>query len=334
MKMGRTLKRSLLTLLCLSLLASTAGAAPTYSFKLGNSVAEDHPYTLGCLKFKELVEERTKGDIVINVFPNGQLGTGERDLLEGLQLGTVEMYFGSTGPMAGFEKKFLLFDFPFLFKNKKHVYAVLDGEIGSYVLGLFDNLGIKGLAWAENGFRHFTNSKKPVTVPEDVKSLKLRTMENKAHMAMWRVLGADPTPMAFSELFTALQQGTIDGQENPIPIIFTSKFYEVQKHLSLTKHVFSPAFIAIAKATFDSLPQNYQTILLQCAKDAVLYEREEINKMEEKQVALLKARGMQVTEPDIEAFQKNTKPVYEEFRKELGDAAKLLDEIIALRDQY
>lgn len=322
-------------LLCVvSFFPSVAWGAPTYTFKLGNSVAEDHPYTLGCLRFKELVEERTKGDIVINVFPNGQLGTGERDLIEGLQLGTVEMYLGSTGPMAGFEKKFLLFDFPFLFKNKKHVYAVLDGEIGTYILGLLDKLGIKGLGWAENGFRNFTNSKRPIHTSKDVAGLKLRTMENKAHMAMWRALKADPTPMAFSELFTALQQGTIDGEENPIPIIYTSKFYEVQKHLALTRHVFSPSFLAIAKPVFDSLPPDYQEIVLTSAKEAVLYEREQITKMEEEQISLLKERGMEITEPNLQEFREETKSVYADFRGELGDDAKLLEKIIEIGKQY
>ena len=323
-----------MTLSIVSFFSSVAWGAPAYTFKLGNSVAENHPYTLGCLRFKELVEERSKGDIVINVFPNGQLGTGERDLLEGLQLGTVEMYFGSTGPMAGFEKRFLLFDFPFLFKNKEHVYAVLDGEIGTYILGLLDKLGIKGLGWAENGFRNFTNSKRSIHTPEDVTGLKLRTMENKAHMAMWRVLKADPTPMAFSELFTALQQGTIDGQENPIPIIYTSKFYEVQKHLALTRHVFSPSFIAMAKPIFDSLPPEYQEIVLTSAKDAVLYEREQITKMENEQISLLKGLGMEITEPNLQDFQKKTESVYADFRGELGDDARLLDEIIELGKKY
>lgn len=304
-------------------------AEAAVQLKLGHSVSDQHPYHLGAQRFKEIVEKETNGAIEIALFPNNQLGTGERDLLEGLQLGTVDFYVGSTGPMGGFEKKFMLFDFPFLFKSKEQAYSVLDGEIGQYVMGLLDKIGIKGLAWYENGFRHFTNSKRPVNTPEDVKGLKLRTMENKIHMALWRAMGADPTPMAWGEVFTALQQGTVDGQENPIPIIYVQKINEVQKHLAITGHVFSPAMIAVAKAKFDALPKEHQDIIMKAAKESALYQREQITKMENEQVQKLKDLGMLVTTPDVAAFRKATKSVYDEFRGELGDDAKLLDKILS-----
>ena len=269
-----TWKRSFAVLVCgLAMVGASAAmvaAEAKYAYKLGHSVSEKHPYHLGAVRFKEIVEKETKGDVTVSVFPNNQLGTGERDLLEGLQLGTVDFYVGSTGPMSGFEKKFMLFDFPFLFKSKRHVYGVLDGKIGAYVMGLLDKQGMKGLAWCENGFRHVTNSKRPIAVPADAKGLKLRTMENKVHMAIWKALGADPTPMAWGEIFTALQQGTVDGQENPIPVIYTSKIYEVQKHLSLTGHVFSPAMIIMSKAKFDALPKEYQDIVLKADRKSVV----------------------------------------------------------------
>lgn len=297
--------------------------------KLGHAVSDQHPYHMGAERFKEIVEKETGGEVEVSLFPNNQLGTGERDLLEGLQLGVVDVYVGSTGPMGGFEKKFMLFDFPFLFKNKAQAYEVLDGEIGTYVMGLLDKIGIKGLAWYENGFRHFTNSKRPVNTPEDVKGLKLRTMENKIHMALWRAMGADPTPMAWGEVFTALQQGTVDGQENPVPIIYVQKIYEVQKHLALTGHVFSPAMIAIAKAKFDAFPEAHRAIILKAAKESALYQREQITRMEDEQVSKLKELGMEVTTPDVAPFREATKPVYDQFRGELGEDAKLLDEILS-----
>lgn len=311
----------------LSLAASGEGAK--ISFKLGHSVSDQHPYHLGAEKFKEIIEKESGGEIEIALFPNNQLGTGERDLLEGLQLGTVDIYVGSTGPMGGFEKRFMLFDFPFLFKNKEQAYSVLDGEIGQYVMGLLEKIGITGLAWYENGFRHFTNSKRPVNTPEDVKGLKLRTMENKIHMALWRVMGADPTPMAWGEVFTALQQGTVDGQENPIPIIFVQKIYEVQKHLALTGHVFSPAMIAISKAKFDGLTEGQKEMFRKAAQESAFYQRSQITRMEEEQVAKLKELGMEVTTPDVALFREATKPVYDEFRGELGEDAKLLDRILS-----
>jgi tripartite ATP-independent transporter DctP family solute receptor len=328
-----TWKRSFAVLVCgLAMVGASAAmvaAEAKYAYKLGHSVSEKHPYHLGAVRFKEIVEKETKGAVSVSIFPNNQLGTGERDLLEGLQLGTVDFYVGSTGPMSGFEKKFMLFDFPFLFKSKQHVYGVLDGKIGTYVMGLLDKQGMKGLAWCENGFRHVTNSKRPIAVPADAKGLKLRTMENKVHMAIWKALGADPTPMAWGEIFTALQQGTVDGQENPIPVIYTSKIYEVQKHLSLTGHVFSPAMIIMSKAKFDALPKEYQDIVLKAAREAAVYQRQQITKMEDEQISKLKELGMTVTTPDTTPFREATKAVYEQFRGELGEDAKLLDEIIA-----
>jgi tripartite ATP-independent transporter DctP family solute receptor len=323
---------SLLLFVILLCSASVAGAAPApkFSLRLGHAVPEENAYHYGATKFSELVEAKTNGEVHIDVFPNNQLGTGERDLIEGLQLGTVDIYVGSTGPMGGFEKKFLLFDFPFLFKDKKHVYSVLDGEIGQHILSLLEAKGMHGLAWMENGFRNLTNAKRPTNGVDDVKGLKIRTMENKVHMAMWRVLGVDPTPMAWSEVFTALQQGTIDGQENPIPVIYTSKLYEVQKHLALTRHVFSPAMIIVSKALFDSLPAEYKTVFEEAAREAALYEREVCDKMENDFIDGLKQNGMEVTTPDLTSFQEACKSVYDEFRGELGEDSGLLDQIISM----
>lgn len=317
-------------LLCtLAMFMSEPAMAAKYSFKLGHSVSDQHPYHLGAVRFKEIVEKETNGDIEINLFPNNQLGTGERDLVEGMQIGTVDMVVSSTGPMSGFEKKFMIFDFPFLFKDKNHAYATLDGEIGQYIMGLLEKQGLKGLAWYENGFRHLTNSKRPVNTPEDAKGLKLRTMENKVQMAIWKALGADPTPMAWGEVFTALQQGTVDGQENPIPILFTQKIYEVQKHASLTGHVFSPSMLLMSKSRFDKLSKEYQDVILKAAQESAVYEREQITKMEDEQITKLKELGMEINEPDKAAFREATKSVYDEFRGELGDDAKLLDQILA-----
>ncbi|NLA90546.1 MAG: DctP family TRAP transporter solute-binding subunit [Synergistaceae bacterium] len=327
MKFRKVAIMALTAILALSLSAA-AEAAPV-SFKLGHSVSDQHPYHLGAEKFKEIVEKESGGEIEIALFPNNQLGTGERDLLEGLQLGTVDIYIGSTGPMGGFERKFMLFDFPFLFKDKDHAYSVLDGEIGQYVMGLLDKIGITGLSWYENGFRHFTNSRRAVNVPEDAKGLKLRTMENKIHMALWRVMDADPTPMAFGELFTALQQGTVDGQENPIPIIYTHKLNEVQKHLALTGHVFSPAMLAASKAKFDALSEDHKEVFKKAAHESALFQRAQITRMEDEQVAQLKELGMEVTEPDVSLFREATKSVYDQYRGELGEDAKLLEQILS-----
>lgn len=342
MKKNRVLILILVGLLAAGLVSGCGGQKDTGAqgekdspekivFKLGHAVNESHPYHLGAEKFKEIVEKETNGKIEIKLFPNNQLGTGERDMIEGIQLGTVDIVVTSTGPLSGFEKKFMLFDFPFLFRDKEHAYKVLDGEIGQYVLGLLEKQGIKGLAWYENGFRHLTNSKREVLTPQDAKGLKLRTMENKVHMAIWRALGADPTPMAWGEVFTALQQGTIDGQENPIPIIYTQKVYEVQKYVSLTGHVYSPAIILMSKSKFDQLPDDYKEIILRAAKESGDLERRLITEMENEQVEKLKEVGMVVSYPDKALFLEATKSVYDEFKGELGEDAKLLDQIINMK---
>jgi len=308
-----------------------AFAEAEYVFKLGHAVNDQHPYQYGAERVKQIVEEGSNGQIKIEIYPNNQLGIGERDLVEGMQLGTVDLVVTSTGPMSGFVKQFMLFDFPFLFRDKEHAYKVLDGEIGQYVLGLLSKRGIKGLAWYENGFRHLTNSKRVVETPEDAKGLKLRTMENKVHMAIWRALGADPTPMAWGELFTALQQGVVDGQENPIPIIYTQKVYEVQKYLSLTGHVFSPSLILMSQRQFDRLPDDLQELVQKAAQESAVYQRSVITKMENEQIDKLKAEGMVITYPDKEPFLQQTKSVYEEFKGELGDDADLLQQIIDMK---
>lgn len=310
---------------------TSAVADSKYVYKLGHSVNSQHPYHLGAEKFKEMVEKESNGQIEIQLFPNNQLGTGERDLVEGMQLGTVDIVITSTGPMSGFVKQFMLFDFPFLFRDKEHAYKTLDGEIGQYVLGLLDNRGIKGLAWYENGFRHLTNSKREVNTPADAKALKLRTMENKVHMAIWRALGADPTPMAWGELFTALQQGAVDGQENPVPIIYTQKVYEVQKYLSMTGHVFSPSLILMSKKKFDKLPDDLKNVVKKAAQESAYFERSQITRMENEQVEKLKELGMVVSYPDKTPFLEMTKSVYDEFKGELGKDGELLEKIINIK---
>lgn len=311
--------------------AETTAEVKKIVLKLGHAVNEEHPYHMGAQKFKEIVEKDTNGNIEVQLFPNGQLGTGERDLIEGMQLGTVDVVVTSTGPMSGFVNTVMLFDFPFLFRDREHAFKVLDGEIGDYVFKLLEEDGIKGLAWYENGFRHLTNSKKEVKTPGDAKGIKLRTMENKVHMAIWKVMGADPTPMAWGEVFTALQQGTIDGQENPIPIIYTQKVYEVQKYLSLTGHVFSPSTILISKAVYDKLSDEYKEIVQKAADESAVLQRAKIEEMENSQIEELKKEGMIVTTPDKEAFLEATKSVYDEYKGELGEDAKLLDEIINMK---
>ncbi|MGE5575605.1 MAG: TRAP transporter substrate-binding protein [Syntrophothermus sp.] len=305
-----------------------ASAEGTLTLKVGHVLAPTHPYQLGLEKFAQLVSQKTGGKVVVQVFHSSQLGN-EREMIEGVQLGTLDMTLVSTAPLAGFSNKFLVFDLPFIFQSRSQAYKVLDGPIGTKIMESLDKNGIKGLAYWENGFRHLTNSKRPVNKPGDVKGLKIRTMENKIHMASFRALGADPTPMAFGELFTALQQRVVDGQENPLPIIWTSNFFEVQKNLALTGHFYAAAPLLINKAIFEKMPKDVQQAIQEAAYEARDYERGLIKEMDDDLVAKLKAKGMKITTPDKAAFLKAMQPVYTQFEKEIGK--DLIDQVRSVK---
>jgi tripartite ATP-independent transporter DctP family solute receptor len=261
----------------------------------------------------------------VDIFPNGSLG-GERDMVEGLQIGTLDMVLTSTGPLGSFSPELNVVDLPFLFESREHAYDVLDGEVGQGLLNKLGEEGIKGLAWWENGFRHITNSKGPIETPEDLQGLNIRTMENNVHMDSFSEMGASPTPMSFTELFTALQQKVVDGQENPIPLIYTSRFYEVQEHLTLTGHFYSPAALLISDQVFEGLTEAQQQAVVDAAIEGAHYERELVAEMEAEMIEILKEEGMQIVEDvDISAFQAATAEIYEKYNSQFG--AELLEQI-------
>ena len=246
---------------------------------------------------------------------------GERESIEAVQLGTQELTFSSTGPVPNFVPEARILDIPFLFRDKAHARAVLDGPIGQDMLKAFEPKGFKALAWAENGFRHMTNSKRPVNGPEDLKGLKMRTMENPVHVAAYKGFGIITTPMAFPEVFTALQRGTVDGQENPLSVIMAAKFDQVQKYLTLTGHVYSPCIFLMNKAAFDKLAPADQQAFLAAAAEGAKANRARVDEDDAKGVAELRAKGMQVVDhPDKARFQAALTPVYAEFEKQFGKA--------------
>ncbi|MCA0987294.1 TRAP transporter substrate-binding protein [Guptibacillus algicola] len=296
-----------------------AASGETKTLQVGITLAEDSHYYKGLEHFGELVEEKSDGELAIEIFPNGSLG-GERDMVESLQVGSLDMVLSSTGPLGGFAPEINVVDLPFLFESREHAYKVLDGEIGQELLTNLEDQSLKGLAWWENGFRHVTNSERAIEKPEDLKGLKIRTMENNVHQDSFKALGADPTPMSFTELFTALQQGVVDGQENPVPIISTSRFYEVQDHLTLTGHFYSPAALLVSSQVFDGLTEDQQQALQEAAVEGAEYERELVAEMEEEMISGLKDEGMNVVEEvDKKAFQKATESVYDEYADQVGE---------------
>jgi TRAP-type transport system periplasmic protein len=306
-----------------------ASAAAQTTMKSSISIAQNSHQGIGIDVFAKEVEKRTQGRIKIQNFYSGSLG-GERESIEAVQLGTQELTFTSTGPVPNFVPEARIFDIPFLFRDKAHARAVLDGPIGQAMLAKFEAKGFKALAWGENGVRHMTNSKRAVNSPDDLKGLKMRTMENPVHIAAYKGFGIVPTPMAFPEVFTALQQGTVDGQENPLSVIMAAKFDQVQKHLSLTGHVYSPCVMLMSKTAFDKLSAADKTAFMEAAKEAVKANRARVDEDDAKGAAELKSKGMSVVENvDKAKFVAVLGPVNVEFEKQFGKAE--IDKIRAVK---
>ena len=299
-------------------LVTTAAAQTT--MRISISVAQNSHQGVGIDTFAKEVEKRTNGRYKIQTFYSGSLG-GERESIEAVQLGTQELTFTSTGPVPNFVPEARILDIPFLFRDKAHARAVLDGPIGQDMLTKFEAKGFKALAWAENGVRHMTNSKRAVNSPDDLKGLKMRTMENPVHVTAYKGLGIVTTPMAFPEVFTALQQGTVDGQENPLSVIMAAKFDQVQKHLSLTGHVYSPAIFLMTKAAYDKLTAADKQAFLDAAKEAAKANRARVDEDDTKGVAELRAKGMNVVENvDKSKFVAQLTPINAEFEQQFGKA--------------
>ena len=288
--------------------------------KISNGINSQHPSYLAGLEFKKIVEKKLGDKYEIQVYSDAQLGDDVR-ATEAVRMGTLECVTTSASPLTGLIKEFNIFDLPFIIPNTKAADAIFDGPVGAKLAKLLESKGIKLLAYYENGFRQLTNSAHEVKTPEDLKGLKIRTMQNPIHLAAWKALGANPTPMPFSEVFTAMQQKTIDGQENPIPTIYLSKFYEVQKFVTLTGHVYGPHIFLINKKLFDSFPKNDQKIIMDAAQKSAIFQRNLNRKMNTDYVSELKKNGMTVTEltpQQLEVFQKATQPIYTEWKPKIG----------------
>jgi tripartite ATP-independent transporter DctP family solute receptor len=295
-----------------------APAVAQTPLKMNISISQNSHYGVAIDTFAREVEKRTNGRYKVQNFYAGALGA-ERESIEALQIGTLDLTMTSTGPVPNFVPDVAILDIPFLFRDYAHARAVLDGPIGRDMLKKFDAKGITALAWGENGFRHMTNSKHPVNGPDDLKGLKMRTMENPVHIQAYKAFGIIPTPMAFTEVFTALQQGTVDGQENPVSVITAAKLDQVQKYMTLTGHVYSPALILMSKAQYDKLSAADKQAFMEAATEAVKANRARIDEDEKKAVADLRSKGMTIVEnPDKAKFQAALGPTFTEFGKKFG----------------
>lgn len=283
-----------------------------YKIKGGHANPTTHPYNLGLEKFSQLLSERSNGQISLDTFSSSQLGN-ERDLVEGMQLGSVDVGVITSAPLSGFTDAYLVFDLPFIFKNVEEARKVCDSEVGDEMLKSLESSGIIGLTFFENGMRSITNSKRPIETPEDLKGIKIRTMENPMHMEAFNLMGADPTPMAFGELFTALQQKAIDAQENPFVVIYASKFFEVQDYLSVTEHLYSPAPLMMSAGFYNSLDEDFQKAVTDAAAEAKVYQRAACDKQTAELLSSLEKSGMKINFPEKDEFVEATKGVYDKF---------------------
>jgi tripartite ATP-independent transporter DctP family solute receptor len=328
----RTVIAALATLLPLA--AAQAQDIKERSFKFALQNPKGHPLEQGAAKFSELVAAKSGGKIKVNVFPGGALG-GDAANVSALQGGTIEFVMLNSGILASQVKDFEVYDFPFMFANPKEADAVVDGPFGQKLHVKLQDKGIVGLAYTELGFRNITNSKKPIATVDDIAGLKLRVIPNAINVDWVKALGANPTPLAFPEVYAALEQKAIDGQENPLSVILANKFAEVQKYLALTNHQYNPQSLIFSKKVWDTLSPAEQKILVDAAAEAAKYQRQVNREAVAGQLDALKKAGMQVSEfsPAEQAkLREKLKPVIDKHGAAIpATVAELQAELAKLR---
>jgi tripartite ATP-independent transporter DctP family solute receptor len=291
-------------------------SASALEFKFAHSGSLEHQYHIGAEYFKKLVEEKSGGEIKVNIFPQAQLGS-EREEAEGVRMGTIEVTaIAAGGALPGFVPEMQVLGVPYLFKSRAQAYKALDGEVGAELNRCMEAKGFRNLAYWEVGFRNFTNGIRPIKTPADMKDLKIRVQESKIWMEFISRLGGIPTPIPFSELYSALQQKVVDGEENPVATIYSMKYYEVQKYLSLDRHTYEAAAVLANPKWFAGLTPDQQTIILEAAAETSDYQRKFLEDQEVQQLDVIRKAGVEILEnPDIDAFAEATKDLY----KVLGD---------------
>jgi tripartite ATP-independent transporter DctP family solute receptor len=302
---------------------------PKMVINVGHGNSETHSYQKGLLEFQRVVEEKTGGNVTIEIHPCSSLGS-EREMVEGLQLGTLEMCLAATSPLTAFVPEFSVFDLPFIFTSRDQAWNTLDGELGSEMLDLLESKNLKGLAYFEVGFRNFTNNKHPINTPSDLSGLKIRTMETPVHVAAVGYWGGNAISMPIGEVYTSLQMGTIDGQENPYASIIGQKLYEVQPYISISEHFYTATPLLISKQLWDSLSPELQAVLEEAAyagRDAC---REANLKVEEEGAAICEEAGCKINYADKEAFKETAPAIYEMFADQIGQ--EYIDKFIAEQD--
>lgn len=306
-------------------LCGTALAKKTYKIKLGHTGAPTHHYQDICLQFAKTVAQKTNGGVEISVFPANQLGK-QLESVEGCMYGTQDMVLASDTVLSNWIPDMGILNLPFLFNDMWEVRKVLDGPVGDQLAKQLEPLGAVVIGWWDNGMRHITNSKRPIKTPEDLKGLKIRVPEGEVFVDTFKTLNAGPTVISFGELYSALQLGIVDGQENPPAHILTQKFYEVQKYVSRTGHIHLSSPLVMNKALLDSMPAEYQKAILDTAKEMGPIHTKMVEDLEKQQWIDVAKNGMEVLDVEKKPFQDAVKPVIEKYKKKLN--AQIIDEII------
>lgn len=287
------------------------------TLKAGHISAVGHPWHEALVGMAEDVKQATNGEVVIQVYPSSQLG-GEREMAQGLGLGVLEMGLFGTGALQALDKRLIIEELPYAWPTREHAYRALDGKLGEALSKVLAEQKITTLSWWESGYRHITNSVRPINSPSDLKGIKLRVPEAEMRIDTFKVLGAMPTPMPFSEVFSGLQQKVIDGQENPLATIYASKFYEVQDHLALSGHIWGSAVLTISTSAWNKLSADHQKAIQEAADKWKLIEREMIAESDATALEKMQAAGIKVTRPDPAEFQKAVQPVWEKYEGTFG----------------
>lgn len=315
--------------------AMGAAHAQTRTIKFANQNAKGHPVILGMEKFAELVDQKSGGKLKVQVFPGGALGSDQANV-SALQGGTLEMASMNSGIFASLVKDFAIYDFPFLFGNPKEADAVVDGAFGKSLHAKLEDKGLVGLGYYELGFRHITNSKRPITKVEDIAGLKLRVIPNPINVDWVKALDANPTPLPFPELYAALEQKAVDGQENPVATIKGAKLFEVQKYITLTNHQYNPQSIVVSKKFWDSLSAPERKVLQDAATESIGHQRTQSRAQLMAGLEDLKKGGMQVSElpaAEVAKLREKMKPVVAKHSATVGEATvkAMMDELAKLR---
>ena len=314
------LKRMVMALALGALVSGSALAAVTA--RLGHAMPESHPQATAMNKFAELAGKYTNNNVQIKSFHSATLGSDEK-MLQAVQAGTQEFYIGTLAPFSTRVKEVQVWDLPFMFANTKEVYALLDGASSKKIFQMIEPTGVHGLMWTGMGFRNLSNSKRPVTKLEDISGLKLRVMTNPVALETWKTLGSNAVPMAFSEVFTALEIKAIDGQENPLLHMYANKMQEVQKYISLTNHVYTPVALVVSKKFWDGLSDSDKQGVQKAADEAKVVQRQLLDAGDKDVIAKFGEAGVKVdaiAPADLAKIQDKVKPVVTKFAPQIGEA--------------